>query len=36
MENEKQEKLQIARHGLAHVLAKAVKNVFNCFCKHMR
>ena len=28
MENEKQEKLMIARHGLSHVLAKAVKNIF--------
>ena len=27
-ENEKQQKIQMCRHSLSHVLAKAVKNVF--------
>ena len=27
MENEKLEKIQISRHGLSHVLAKAIKNL---------
>ena len=28
MDNEKLEKMQMCRHSLSHVLAKAVKNVF--------